>query len=159
MPQPIPEGYRTLTPYLALDDAAGAIDFYKRAFGATEKFRMGGPGGKIMHAELEIGDSILMLADASPDSSTQPPRQAGTTTAGVFVFHEDVDTLVQQARDAGATVVHEPEDMFWGDRFGTLQDPYGHVWHVATHVEDVDPDEMRRRAEEWQAQMAGAATG
>ncbi len=157
MTQPIPEGYSTLTPYLALDDAAGAIDFYKRAFGARERSRMEGPGGKIMHAELEIGDSMVMLADAWPESSTRAPRDLGGTSAGVFVFHEDVDSLAQQARDAGATVLMEPEDMFWGDRFGTLQDPYGHVWHVATHVEDVEPDEMRRRAEEWQAQMAGAA--
>ena len=158
MPQPIPEGYSTLTPYLALDDAAGAIDFYKRAFGATELSKMEGPGGKIMHAELEIGDSKLMLADAWPGSSTQAPRQLGAATAGVFVFHEDIDSFFKQAIDAGATSVTDPENMFWGDRFGTLQDPFGHVWHVATHVEDVEPDEMGRRAEEWQAQMAGAAS-
>lgn len=155
--QPIPEGYHTLSPYLAVDDGAGAIEFYKRALGATEKSRMEGPGGKIMHAELAIGDSVVMLSDAWPGSSTQSPKQAGTATAGVFIFTEDIDALFKQAVDAGATSVSDPEDMFWGDRFGTLTDPFGHVWHMATHIEDVSEDEMRQRAEKWQAEMAAMA--
>ena len=157
MTQPIPEGYRTLTPYLALDDAAGAIEFYKRAFGATENSRMEGPDGKIGHAELQIGDSHLMLADAWPQSSTRAPNEVGATTAGIFVYSEDIDAFFKKAIDAGASSVMDPENMFWGDRFGTLKDPYGHVWHVATHVEDVSDEDMRKRAEEWQAQMAEMA--
>ena len=153
MTQPIPAGYRTLTPYLALDDAAGAIEFYKRAFGATERSRMDGPGGKIMHAELELGDSLLMLADVWPGTSTQAPRQAGTTTAGIFVFSEDVDAFFSKAIEAGATSIMEPENMFWGDRFGSLQDPFGHVWHVATHVEDVPKAQMKKRAAQRAAEM------
>jgi PhnB protein len=155
--QPVPEGYPTLTPYLALDDAAGAIEFYKRAFGAVENSRMEGPDGKIGHAELKIGDSLLMLADAWPQSSTRPPKEVGTATGGVFVYIEDIDALFKQAIDAGATSVMDPENMFWGDRFGTLTDPYGHVWHLATHVEDVSPEDMQKRAAEWQAQMAEMA--
>lgn len=152
--QPIPEGLHTLTPYLALDDAAGAIEFYKCAFGATEHSRMEGPDGKIGHAELQIGDSRVMLADAWPQSSTKSPKELGGTTAGIFVASEDIDSFFKRAVDAGATSIMDPEDMFWGDRFGTLQDPYGHVWHVATHIEDVSDEEMRKRAEEWQAEMA-----
>ena len=155
--QAVPEGYDTLTPYLAVDDAAAAIEFYKRAFGASERSRMSGPDGKIGHAELEIGTSLVMLADAYPQSATRPPKELGGTTGGVFMYVEDVDSLVRQATDAGANVVMEPEDMFWGDRFGTIADPFGHVWHVATHVEDVTPEEMQRRAEEWQAQAAEMA--
>jgi PhnB protein len=156
--QAIPEGYHTLTPYLAVDDAARAIEFYKRAFGATERSRMEGPDGKIGHAELEIGDSLVMLADVYPQSGTRSPKELGGTTGGVFMYVEDVDAVFQQGLDAGATTLMDPENMFWGDRFGTLTDPFGHVWHLATHVEDVEPDEMQRRAAEWQAQMAEMAS-
>jgi PhnB protein len=155
--QPVPEGYSTLTPYLSVDDAAGAIEFYKRAFGAAENSRMEGPGGMIMHAELKIGDSLLMLADAWPQSSTRPPKELGGASGGVFMYIEDIDAVFKQAVDAGATSQSEPEDMFWGDRFGTLTDPYGHVWYLATHVEDVSPEDMQKRAQEWQAQMAEMA--
>ena len=145
---PIPEGYHTLTTFLAFDDASAAIDFYKKAFGATERMRMEAPGGKIGHAELEIGDSLLMLADSFPQSHTRPPKALGGTTGGVFMYVEDVDATVQRALDAGATVKMEVTDQFWGDRFGTIEDPFGHSWSIATHVEDVPPDELKRRAAE-----------
>src|SRR5215472_14900274 len=122
--KPIPEGYHTLTTYLALDNAAEAIDFYKRAFGAKERSRMDAPGGKIGHAELQIGDSLVMLSDVFPQSKARPPREIGAPTAGLFMYTEDVDAAVQKAKDAGATIEMEPEDMFWGDRFATVVDPY-----------------------------------
>jgi PhnB protein len=155
MAKPIPEGYHTLTTYLAVDDAAAAIDYYTRAFGAKELGRMDAPGGKVGHAELEIGDSRLMLSDPFPRSSTRPPKELGGTTASVFLYVEDVDAVVQRAVDAGATVTMEVADQFWGDRFGTVTDPFGHVWSVATHVEDVPPEEMADRAK---AAMAGASS-
>jgi PhnB protein len=155
MAKPIPEGYHALTTYLAVDDAAAAIDYYTRAFGAKELVRMDAPGGKIGHAELEIGDSRLMLSDPFPQSSTRPPQELGGTTASVFLYVEDVDAVVRRAVDAGATVTMEVADQFWGDRFGTVTDPFGHVWSVATHVEDVSPEEMAERAK---AAMAGASS-
>jgi PhnB protein len=153
--QPVPEGYRTVTPYLSVDDASAAIDFYQRAFGAKERVRMAGPGGAIMHAELELGDSLVMLSDPFPQFTPRPPKELGGTSASIFVYVEDVDALYQQATDAGASSVAEPEDMFWGDRFGAVMDPFGHHWTIATHVEDVEPEEMQRRIEEWTTQMAG----
>src|SRR6266567_1573848 len=120
MTKPIPDGYHTATPYLTLDDAAAAIEFYKDAFGASERVRMETPDGKIGHAELEIGDSVVMLADAMPQSTTRPPAELGGTTAGVFLYVEDVDKVVAQAAKAGAAVTQEVADMFWGDRFGSL---------------------------------------
>jgi PhnB protein len=155
MPQPIPEGYSTLTPYLAVEDAASAIEFYQRAFDAKERVRMPGPGEAIMHAELEIGDSVLMLSDPFPQASTKPPKELGGTSVNLMFYVEDTDAAYRQAIDAGATSVMEPEDMFWGDRFSLVQDPYGHTWTIATHVEDVSPEEMQRRSEEWMSQMAG----
>ena len=155
MPQPIPEGYSTLTPYLAVEDAASAIDFYTRAFGAKERVRMAGPGGSVMHAEIEIGDSVLMLADPFPQSSTTPPKELGGTTVSLMFYVEDTDAIYRQAIAAGATSLMEPDDMFWGDRFSSVQDPFGHSWTIATHVEDVPPEEMQRRSEEWMSQMAG----
>jgi PhnB protein len=143
---PIPEGYRTVTPYLAVDDAAAAIEFYKRAFGAKERGRMDAPGGKIGHAELEIGDSLVMLADALPQFASRPPKELGATTVGVFMYVEDVDAVVKQAVDAGATVTTEVEDQFWGDRYGAVTDPFGHLWSIATRIEDVPPEEMAERA-------------
>jgi PhnB protein len=156
MPQPVPEGYSTLTPYLAVDDASAAIDFYQRAFGATERARMAGPGGAIMHAELEIGDSIVMLSDPFPQASTKPPKEIGGTSVSIMTYVEDTDAAYKQAIDAGATSLMEPDDMFWGDRFSSVQDPFGHSWTIATHIEDVSPEEMQKRSEEWAAQMAGA---
>ena len=154
--KPVPEGYHTLTPYLSLDDAAGAIEFYKQAFGAKEQMRMDAPGGKIGHAQLQIGDSLVMLSDAFPGSSVRPPRELGATNASIFMYVEDVDAVVKKAVDAGATVTTEVEDQFWGDRFGTVTDPFGHVWSIATHVEDVPPEEMAERAKQAMAQMASS---
>jgi PhnB protein len=154
MPQPVPEGYHTITPYLAVEDASAAIDFYKKAFGAEERVRMAGPGGSVMHAELGIGDSLVMLSDPFPQASTKPPKELGGTSASIFAYVEDIDSVYKQAIDAGATSLMEPDDMFWGDRFGSVQDPFGHSWTIATHVEDVSPEEIQKRSEEWMASMA-----
>jgi len=158
MPQPVPEGYHTLSPYLAVEDAKAAIEFYQRAFGAKERVRMDGPDGSIGHAELEIGDSIVMLSDPFPQSTARPPKELGGTSAGIFVYVDNVDELYKRAIDAGATSAMEPENMFWGDRFGSVLDPFGHSWQIATHVEDVPPEEMEERAKKWMAEMAGAPT-
>ena len=155
--KPIPEGYRTITPYLTLDNAAEAIDFYKRAFGAEEIMRMEGMPGKVGHAELKIGDSMIMLSDEMPGGGTQAPHSLGGTTASVFLYVENVDSLVAQAEAAGARVDMPPTDMFWGDRFGKVSDPYGHLWAIATHMEDVAPEEMGRRAQEAMSKMAQSA--
>lgn len=152
--KPIPEGYNTVTPYLAVDDAAEAIDYYEKAFGAKERGRMEAPGGKIGHAELEIGDSLVMLSDALPQFSTKSPNELGGTSVSMFLYVEDVDAVVKQAVDAGATVTMDVADQFWGDRFGVVQDPYGHLWSIATHVEDVPPEEMAERAKEAMAAMS-----
>ena len=154
--QAVPEGYQTLTPYLSVDDAEAAIDFYRRAFCATEQARMASPDGKIAHAELQIGDSKVMLADAFPQFTVKPPKDIGGTTVGIFMYVEDVDEVFRQAVEAGATSTMEPEDQFWGDRFGTVTDPFGHNWQIATHVEDVPPEEMEERAKAAFAAMAGA---
>jgi PhnB protein len=153
-PSPIPEGYHTVTPYLAVDDAARAIDFYKKAFGAKERVRMEAPDGKIGHAELELGDSLVMLSDPFPQASTRPPKELDGTSASVFMYVEDVDAVVNKAVGAGATVTMEVEDQFWGDRFGTVTDPFGHVWSIATHVEDLTPDEIAERGKAAMAAMS-----
>jgi PhnB protein len=153
--QPIPEGYRAVTPYLAVEDAAKAIEYYKTAFGATERGRMNTPDGKIGHAEIQIGDSLIMLSDPLPDSAAIPPKELGGTTSSVFLYVEDVDAVVKRAVDAGAIVKTEVEDQFWGDRFGTVEDPFGHIWSVATHIEDVPPEEMAERAKAALAQTGG----
>ena len=144
--KPIPEGYTTPIPYLTVDDAEAAIEYYKKAFGAKERTRMPMPDGKIGHAELEIGQSIIMLSDPIPQGSTRPPKELGGTSASIFLFAEDVDAVVKRAVDAGATVTMEVADQFWGDRFGSITDPFGHSWGIATHVEDVPPEEMAERA-------------
>jgi PhnB protein len=152
--KPVPEGYHTVSTYLAVEDAAEAIEYYKRAFGAKERLRMDAPGGKIGHAELEIGDSLVMLSDPFPQASTRPPTELGGTSAGVFMYVEDVDAVVKKAVDAGATVTMEVADQFWGDRFGSVRDPFGHSWSIATHVEDVPLEEMAERAKEAMAAMS-----
>lgn len=152
--KPIPEGYHTATPYLTVNDAARAIEFYKRAFGAKEIMRMDGPPGKIGHAELRIGDSVVMLADEIPGGGTRSPQSLGGTTSAVFLYVPDIDAQVKQATAAGARVDMPPQDMFWGDRFGKLTDPFGHSWALATHKEDVAPQEMAKRAEAYRATMA-----
>jgi PhnB protein len=144
--KPIPDEYPRVIPYLSVDGAAAAIDFYSRVFGATERVRMPGPDGKIGHAELQIGDSMVMLADAAPDMGNPTPAALGGTTVTVMVYVEDVDAVFDQAIKAGASAEREVEDQFYGDRAGLFVDPFGHKWFVATHVEDVDPEEMRKRA-------------
>jgi PhnB protein len=141
----IPEGYHSVTPYIVVDGADRAIDFYRRAFGAEELVRMPGPGGKISHAEIRIGDSMVMLADPVPGTTLVPPSTLGGTTASLMIYVPDVDATYRRAVSAGATARQEPADMFWGDRFGKLADPFGHEWMLATHVEDVAPEEMERR--------------
>ena len=155
--KPIPEGYHTVSPYLAVDDAARAIEYYVKAFGAKELVRMEAPGGKVGHAELEFGDSRIMLSDPFPQASMRPPKELGGTSASVFMYVEDVDAVVKRAVDAGATVTMEVADQFWGDRFGTITDPFGHVWSIATHVEDVPPEEMAERAKAAMAAMGSTS--
>jgi PhnB protein len=152
--KPIPEGYHTVTPYLAVDDAAEAIEYYKKAFGAKERARMEAPEGRIGHAELEIGDSLVMLSDPFPQATTRSPKELGGTSASIFLYVEDVDAVVKQAVDTGSTITMEVADQFWGDRFGTVQDPFGHLWSIATHVEDVPPEEMAERAKAAMASMS-----
>ncbi|MGZ4620348.1 MAG: VOC family protein [Frankiaceae bacterium] len=155
--KPIPEGYHTVSPYLAVDDAARAIEYYVQAFGAKELVRMEAPGGKVGHAELELGDSRIMLSDPFPQASMRPPKELGGTSASVFMYVEDVDAVVKRAVDAGATVTMEVANQFWGDRFGTITDPFGHVWSIATHVEDVPPEEMAERAKAAMAAMGSTS--
>src|SRR2546429_5264737 len=143
--KPIPEGYHSVTPYLIIRGASQALDFYKKAFGAVELFRFPTPDGKIGHAEIKIGDSPVMLADEHPDMGYKSPRTLGGSPVSIMVYVEDVDTIFNRAVSAGATVQQAIEDKFYGDRSGTLEDPFGHVWHLATHKEDVSPEEMQRR--------------
>ena len=148
MTKPIPEGYHSVTPYLIVDDAKGAIDFYTRAFGAEEKFRLP-MGDRIGHAEIKIGDSIVMLADEFPDMGNLGPKNRGGTTVSLLVYVPEVDAAFKKAIGAGATEKRPLENQFWGDRMGTLEDPFGHQWSLATHVEDVPADEMQRRMEQF----------
>jgi PhnB protein len=138
----IPKGYHTLTPYMTVRDAARAIEFYKLAFGAVEKGVMKGPDGKIMHAELRIGDSIVMLADESPQFGSMSPLSTGGAGMGLHIYVEDVDSAFDRAVKAGATVDMPVMDMFWGDRYGKLADPFGHKWSIATHKADLSMEEM-----------------
>ena len=144
---PIPEGFRSLTPYLSVKGAAAAMDFYKRAFGATQQFCLAMPDGRIAHAQLRIGDSVLMLDDTRAEGRFEDPRTLGGTTMALYVYVEDVDALFNRAVEAGAEVVDPVKDQFYGDRSGALRDPYGHIWYIATHREDVSEDEVQRRAE------------
>ena len=145
--KPIPDGYHTLTPYLIVKGAAEAIEFYKKAFGASELFRMAGPDGKVGHAEIKIGDSPIMLADEHPEMGARGPQTIGGSPVSLLLYVDDVDALFNQAVAAGATVNRPIKDQFYGDRSGALEDPFGHLWHIATHKEDVPPEEMRKRAE------------
>jgi PhnB protein len=152
--RPIPEGYHTLTPTLTLNDAAAAIEFYKRAFGAEEISRMVAPDGKkIWHAELKIGDSRLMLGDEFPEmGGGLSPKTLGGRTGSLFLYVEDVDAVFQRAVDAGATVTMPVADQFWGDRYGQIRDPFGHDWAFGTHIEDVTDEEIYRRAQAFATQ-------
>jgi PhnB protein len=145
--QAIPEGYRTATPYLIVQGAADAIEFYKRAFGATEMLRMADPQGRVGHAEIRIGDSVIMLADEHPAMGYRAPSSLGGSSVSILLYLEEVDAVFERAVRAGARVLRAVANQFYGDRSGTLEDPFGHVWTIATHVEDVSPDELQRRAE------------
>ena len=149
----MPEGYHTATPYLIVKGAARAIDFYKQVFGATELMRFPGPGGAIGHAEIRIGDSPIMLADEAPQMGYRSPQSVGGTPVSVMLYVQDVDKVVDRAVKAGAKLERPVADQFYGDRNGTIHDPFGHVWTIATHKEDVSPEEMQRRA----AAMASSA--
>ncbi|HKV03842.1 MAG TPA: VOC family protein [Candidatus Acidoferrales bacterium] len=153
----VPEGYHTATPYLALQDTARAIDFYKQVFGAKELMRMNAPDGKVSHAEIKIGDSVLMLSSAPPSTGLQTPESIGGSTVSIFLYLEDVDTVFNRAVSAGSKVIQAPANQFWGDRYGRLTDPFGHCWSLATHIEDVAPEEMGRRAQELAAKAAKRA--
>jgi PhnB protein len=142
----IPEGYHTATPYLICKGAARAIDFYKQAFGATELMRFPGPGGSIGHAEIKIGDSAIMLADEVPQMGYRSPATLGGSPVSIMLYVQDVDKVVDRAVKAGAKLERPVADQFYGDRNGTIQDPFGHVWTIGTHKEDVSPEEMQRRA-------------
>jgi PhnB protein len=157
MPNPIPEGYRTITPYLRMKGAADAIAFYKKVFGAEEVMRMPGPTGAIMHAEMRIGDSMLMLSDEFKDWGTVGPQTLGGTSVGLHLYVADVDALFKRATDAGCQPMMPPTNMFWGDRMAKLKDPFGHEWAMATHVEDVPPSEMGKRAEAAMKEMCPGA--
>lgn len=144
--KPIPEGYHTVTPYLVVNDAAGAIDFYKKAFGAIECFRMSVPGGnKVGHAEIRIGDSIMMLADEFPEMGFRSAQTLGGSPVSILLYVENVDARFEQAVAAGAKVLRPLTNQFYGDRSGQVSDPFGNVWTLATHIEDVSPEEMERR--------------
>ena len=152
-PKPIPDGHRTVTPYLTVQGAAKAIEFYKRAFGAHDEGRMDSPDGKrVIHAEIRIGDSIVMLSDEFPQGN-RSPQTLGGTTATVFLYVPDVDSAFQRAVDAGAKAIMPPADMFWGDRFGKLADPFGHEWAMATHKEDLSEEEIAERSKAAMAEM------
>ncbi len=150
----VPEGFSTVTPHLNVRDAAQALEFYKKAFGAKETVRMPGPGGKILHAEIKIGDSHIFLADEMPEWGSRSPLTIGGTATALCLYVEDADAVFNQAVAAGAQVKMPLADQFWGDRYGKLADPFGHEWAVATHLEDLTPAEMERRREVAMAQMA-----
>ena len=153
--KPIPEGYHSVTPYLIVRGGGAAIEYYQKAFGAVELFRMAAPGGAVGHAEIKIGDSIIMLADEHPAGGHNGPQSIGGTPVSLMIYVEDVDTVFERAITAGGTVKERLQDKFYGDRMGTLVDPFGHIWHIATHKEDVPMDEMERRAKEYSAAAAG----
>ena len=146
--KPIPEGYQTVTPYLVVQGAGAAIDYYKKVFGATERMRMPAPGGMIGHAEIQVGGSVIMLADEFPQMCFRGPKSVGGTPVSLMLYVPNVDEVFKGAVDAGAKQLRPVADQFYGDRMGTFEDPFGHVWTIGTHVEDVAPEEMRRRSEE-----------
>ncbi len=152
--QAIPEGYHTLTPGLIVQGAARAIEFYRKAFGAEERMRMPAPDGRIMHSELKIGDSIIFVNDEMPDMQCLSPKTLKGSPISLYIYVENVDAAFKRAVEAGATVTMPLADMFWGDRFGKLVDPFGHQWGLATHKEDVAPAEMKKRQEAYFAQMS-----
>ncbi len=151
--KPIPDGYHGATPYLVVNGAAAAIEFYKKAFGAAELMRLNGPGEKIGHAEVKIGEAIIMLADEYPDWGFLGPKSLGGTPVSIMIYVEDVDKVFDQAVAAGAKAVKPVKDEFYGDRTGRLEDPFGHAWHISTHKEDVSLEEMQKRHEVFMKQL------
>lgn len=154
--KPIPEGYHTVTPYLFIKGAAHAIDYYTRVFGAKERMRMPGPTGQIMHAELQIGDSIVMLADENPQMGSKSPQTVGGAASSLHLYVSNVDEVAKKAVDAGAQLIRPVKDQFYGDRSGTIVDPFGHIWSIGTHVEDVSPAEMEKRMAKAMSQSVNA---
>jgi PhnB protein len=152
---PIPEGYHTVTPYLIVAGAEQALEFYKTGLGATEIMRMADPSGKVMHAEIKIGNSIIMLADEYPEMGARGPLSIGGSPVGICLYVEDVDARFKQALAAGAKEERPVKDQFYGDRSGTLRDPFGHQWTIATHTEDLTPEEIGKRAEDWMKKQGG----
>jgi len=157
--KPIPDGYPQVTPYLAVDDANAAIDFYTTVFGARERMRMDAPGGKVGHAELQFGDSLVMLADEFPEMGNRSPRSVGGTPVTISVYVDDVDAAFDRALRAGAKELRPLENQFYGDRTAQIEDPFGHRWSISTHIEDVPPDEMQRRTAEMAQRMSEGAGG
>ncbi|MBZ5571591.1 MAG: VOC family protein [Acidobacteriia bacterium] len=155
--QPVPTGFHTITPSLTVRNAAAAIDFYKKALGAEERMRMAGPDGKITHAELKIGDSIIFLNDELPAMGCKSPQTLGGTSSGFYLYVADVDTAFQRAVDAGGTSTMPVMDMFWGDRMGNFADPYGYTWTLSTHIQDMTQEEMEQGAKQFYADMAAQA--
>ena len=149
----IPQGYHTVTPSLMVAGAAKAIEFYKKAFGAEEVMRFPGPDGKLMHAEIRVGDSVIMLGDEMPEHGARGPKSIGGTPVSFFVYQDNVDAAWKRAKDAGATEIMPLIDQFWGDRAGCLEDPFGHHWWLAQHVEDLTPDEIKRKADAFFSQQ------
>ena len=145
MVKPIPDDFPRVTPYLSVDGAAKAIDFYSTVFDAKERMRMDGPPGKIVHAEIQLGDSVIMLADVFPDMGGKSPKDIGGSPVTIMVYVDDVDAAFKRAIKGGAKEVRPVEDQFYGDRSGTFEDPFGHIWNVATHIEDVSEEEMAKR--------------
>ncbi|HKP36532.1 MAG TPA: VOC family protein [Pyrinomonadaceae bacterium] len=152
---PVPKGYHSVTPYLIVGGASDAIDYYTRAFGAVELFRFPAPDGKVGHAEIKIGDSPIMLADEYPDMGYKGPKSIGGSPVSLMIYVEDVDTVFNRAIEAGGTVKEAVQDKFYGDRIGSVVDPFGHVWHVSTHKEDVSIEEMERRAKAYSNAASG----
>lgn len=155
--KPIPEGYHTITPFFTVSDAERAIEFYTKAFGAESRGAMKGPDGKIMHAELKIGDSIVMLADEFPDFGALAPESGGSTSMGLHIYVDNVDAAFERAVKAGAQVEMPVMDQFWGDRYGRLKDPFGHKWSIATHTKDLSLEEMKQGMNEAMAKMPKSA--
>ena len=149
----VPDGHNSVSPYLIVNGAERALDFYKRAFGATELFRHRAPDGKVGHAEVRIGDTVIMIADEFPDHDAHAPQKFGGSPVSLHMYVEDVDVVAAKAIAAGAKVKRPVADQFYGDRLGTFEDPFGHTWHVSTHIEDVPPDELDRRAKKAMADM------
>jgi PhnB protein len=153
--KPVPDGYHSVTPYLFIKGAADAIDYYKSVFGAKERMRMPGPNGRVMHAELQIGDSIVMLADENLEIGAKSPKTLGGASSSLHIYFENVDKVAGKAVNSGAKLVRPVKDEFYGDRTGTIVDPFGHMWSIATHIEDVSPEEMKERMSKATSQAAG----